>query len=177
MGYRKLELPKHDDRVHRRVKATGSAGPIIEIDARAIKKVAFPCFYVDDPLVEKAIPHKRDHHDHKGWPNARSVDHSCQAIYYKNAHWDHKPEPYVDPNRLIPIDLIEEGYEKYSLECDYGVFDGGVDPEQPWVIRFSLLFPFSGTEPSEIPYTVYCDDEAAFTGIIRIMPTYKKEEN
>lgn len=163
MGYRKLELPEHDDRQHRRMTATGSPGPKITLNADAITEIAFPCFYVDEAEVSRAYPHDRDHHDHMGWPNAGKPDKSCQAFLGspKPGGWCW-PEKYLDPDKLIPIDLLEEGYESYYMYIDrkwladislsidptadyairYAVYpyivEGYVNDDQPWVIRFEI---------------------------------------
>lgn len=172
MGYRKLEPPQHDERQHRRVDATGSPGPVIVVNSGATSKLAFPCFYVDDPEADRLVPHDRDHHDHVGWPRADKADRSCQSALAKPGRCGARhPHAYIDPKHLIPIMLEDEGYETFSLVTEKGDCFAGDVGEDPWVMEFEVNLDASGKEPVDVPYTVWADNDAAFTGVIRVMPT------
>lgn len=172
MGYRKLEHPKPEPR--RSVDVTGSPGPVITVYSRGEANVAFPCFYVDEPDFDRLVPHDRPMHDHVGWPKPDRPDRSCQTfIDPKKGCGPVHPRMYLDPRRLIPIDLVgEDLYEDYTLQVGALSVAGRVCEDEPHVIRFRFDADLSAGDHA---YTVWGwtggGDRALFNGTMHVLPT------
>ena len=112
--------------------------------------------------------HDRHWHDHVGWPSPEHPDHICQigAPQPYDAKWaaKHHLAPFeflLDPHNLIPIHLIEEGYNVFSVswredEDDMPSMSVSIDPEDDWIIRadVQVSLPTAVSEKKEFHFAI-----------------------
>lgn len=118
-------------------------------------RLAIPCFYQEAHAPIRMRHHDRPAHDHRGWPDPKRPDGSCQLYEPFEAGWHEPPHTMMgghppvrrllDGSRLVPIHLSSE-YEGYTgaLVAWAGkapegvVAEASIDPDQDWVVRVAF---------------------------------------
>ena len=155
MTYRLQEKPKPKPR--RTIVETATPSKIY-VHNGTIAHLAFPCWYqeVHHPIPIK--PHRRDIHDHIGWPEPTRPDRICQVwvpgykepsigIGFENPRRIH-PRKMIDLKGIVPIHLLREGYTSFEVALDASddVPDSSrleisayVQEHEDWVVRVDVF--------------------------------------
>lgn len=178
MGYRKLERKPRPK--NRNMQDTATPGRIF-VHNGATAYFAIPCYYQEVRHPVPAKLHDRLVHDHRGWPDPRSRDRSCQSWDFARCECRRGLLPpyvgiqsercgcegtcrcYVDMARLFPIHLTREGYSKASVNMMGKPQElnaiAWIDEKDDWVVR--VLFDAHITtdadyefKPITIPFSV-----------------------
>lgn len=132
---------------------------------------AVPCWYLE---VHPPIPahyHCRPWHDHVGWPSPRHPDHCCQSWDFAhsccshdhNKHTCDHCEKFINLDSVIPIHLIEEGYETISIAFSDPIEGlsaaGYIDDKEDWVVRiiFNSMVPEAIKERVRVDYSIFAN--------------------
>ena len=180
MSYR-INEPKPPIR-RRTMQDTATPGKIY-VHNGCTANLAIPCWYLEAKRPMPVHPHNRQFHDMVGWPTPDWPDHCCQDWDFARSccgvYPNRKCEPmrcrrYLDMSRLIPIHLLEEGYEAtphvyvHDAETDAKAIgvdcSATIDKDDDWVIRvlFDVLLPDRLTpenDPAVFYYSVYLERE------------------
>ena len=177
MPYHDLPHPKpHPHRTLENLTAPAT----VFITNGSIFNLALPCWYQEVHPPIRAHAHCKDWHDHVGVPSPHHPDHSCQPAWefaswwtgmhdldplYPDFHgsphhWRRHLRHLIDMHCLIPIHLIEEGYEKVYIAIKNK--PEGLDAEA-WIdkahdhvirIRFDAAVPEAESEPKDYHFSV-----------------------
>ena len=182
MAYRKKE---HDRHHHERDLYAPTTPSDIVVTNGGTTRVAFPCwYYLPDEWPHHPCHHHMQDHDHHGWPNPDRPDWSCQIpdeVPYPHHHhrW------FVDLDHLIPINLVDEGYEYVDVSFDTSYIPedmyetlayqlsatGEIDPVDTNLIRVEVFcnldfrqwdpdhYLIRDKKPLLIPYTINAVDD------------------
>lgn len=155
------------------------------VDNGVTAHLAIPCFYKEIFPPIETWSHDRRVHDHHGWPTPDHPDHSCQNWDFahgrchkgnkRNAWHDYITNPYeyhgacgnhnhcndyIDPSRLYPIHLTQEGYEDVSIVFkdapDGLTYRAWIDEESDWIVRvfFDVEVEEAITDVVKVPFAV-----------------------
>lgn len=164
MGYRKLEpKPKKPRRTMEKLASPSDFYMALDTTAN----FAIPCWYIEVRKPRPAHLHNRPHHDYCGWPDPKRVDHSCQAWDFAHDccshdhsvhHCDSHCKNFIDPRKLIPIHLTEEGYTDIHIVCEFMEGDnrvsldgvGVIDPKDDWIVRLFMRATSNDRESNDV---------------------------
>lgn len=179
-GYRDHPAPPRPR--HRTVENLTTPGTIYAANG-SVATFAFPCYYQEIHPPIRAHRHCKDWHDHVGVPSPRHPDHSCQPYYefaswwtgmheidpgfpdyhHHHNHWRRHLRHLLDMRSLIPIHLIDEGYENVYVaihDKPSGLnAEGWIDQVHDNIIkvRFDLQVEEAELEPKDYLFSVVID--------------------
>lgn len=174
MAYRKLEPVPREPRRTMQDTATPMK---VYVQNGATANFAVPCWYREAHIPIRAIPHDGIMHDHRGWPNPRHKDGSCQWWDFSSCrccagHACHIApgsagcgmhrtcKDYIDMRKVFPIHLKTEGYSKVKvdlLDAPAGVTaTAWIDEDFDWIVRvmFDVATKAAITESAEVRFSV-----------------------
>lgn len=189
MGYR---IEDHKPKPPRRDVQGATSPATVFVQNGSTLDYALPCWYliVDPPM--RAHCHSRQHHDHVGWPSPTHPDHICQDwefahschehdndFHHHHGHHDHH-DMYIDPSKLAPIHLLDEGYTDIEVAFDDkpdGLFATGyIDAKRDWIIRINIdsMVADAIKDRIDVPYSVFASGngrrDVVGRGVIAILP-------
>lgn len=162
----------------RTMQDTSTVGEVV-VHNGCTANLAIPCYYQEVRPPLHAHPHDRMRHDMLGWPTPDHPDHVCQEWDFDRRHCRRTPhlkccppkcEHMVDMGRLIPIDLRDEGYDRFTVvlagDTEGVEASASLDTEDPWVVRVTFSAEVAGlldpsSEPLRLYYSVRADREGA----------------
>lgn len=166
MAYRQIEQHHHH---HNRTAQKLVTPARFYITNGSTFDLGLPCWYREIHPPIRARHHCRDWHDHVGQPDPMHPDHVCQDYDFASVHCHqpehpehgprpgHHPPPYaphhhdihrhafnrIDMAKLIPIHLLEEGYETVEVAFQPKISgltaEAYIDEADDWVIRVHFV--------------------------------------
>lgn len=174
----RIDQPKPKPK-HRSMQDLATPGTVLAHNGQSVD-LAIPCYYMEIHPPVPARPHDRIRHDMLGWPWPNKPDQCCQEWDFdrhccrRTPHMKCCPprcEHFLDMRKLIPIHLIDEGYESVDVFVLDGEKNrpegitavGEIDEEYDNIIRIkfdimidSLFVPSDGK--AVYHYSVYVSD-------------------